>query len=117
MANAGSLKTRQKRMIGVSVMFLLPTFFLLGVFMFRSIGDSFHLSLTDWDGVKPVMNYIGLSNWADLLATRKFWFALGNNLKIMALSITVQLPAAMALAFLVGQDKLVKGMMAGAVKG
>ena len=99
MRSSASLRYNQRRMLGVSVLFLLPTFVLLALFMFRSIVDSFYLSLTDWNGVDPVKNLVGLGNWETLLKDQKFLLAIGNNLRVVVLSLIIQMPVALLLAF------------------
>jgi ABC-type sugar transport system permease subunit len=86
-------------MLGVSVAFLLPTFLLLTLFMFRSIADSFYLSFTDWNGVAATKNLVGFLNWQTLVKDQKFMQALGNNLRVVVLSLVVQMPIALLLAF------------------
>ena len=67
--------------------------------MFYSIYSSFSLSLLNWDGIAPVREFVGLENWKTLLNDRAFLLALGNNVKVVILSLVVQMPIAMALAF------------------
>lgn len=50
---------------------LLPSIFLIGLFVYGFIGNTFWLSLTDWGGVaalaeNPVRNFAGLTNYKDL---------------------------------------------------
>lgn len=67
--------------------------------MFYSIIDSLRLSMISWDGVSQARDPAGLSNWNALFSDRMFGLALMNNLKVVVLSLLVQMPIALALAF------------------
>lgn len=82
------------------ILFLLPTLFFMTVFVVWPILASFELSLYKWNGIDPTREAIGLGNWTRLLNDGIFWRAFGNNLKVVVLSIAVQMPVAMALAIL-----------------
>ena len=83
-----------------AVLFLLPAFVFLAVFIVWPVLLSIQLSFYDWNGIAPVRRFVGLANWKALAGDRIFWKALGNNLIVVALSIAIQLPVAMALAVL-----------------
>ena len=84
----------------VVALFLLPAFVFLAAFIVWPVLLSIQLSFYDWNGVAPTRTFVGLANWKALASDRVFWRALGNNLIVVALSIGVQLPVAMALAVL-----------------
>lgn len=83
-----------------AVLFLLPAFVFLAVFIVWPVLLSIQLSFYDWNGIAPVRRFVGLANWKALAGDRIFWKALGNNLIVVALSISIQLPVAMVLAVL-----------------
>jgi raffinose/stachyose/melibiose transport system permease protein len=91
-----------------AALFLLPAFVFLSVFIIWPVLLSIQLSFYDWNGISPVRRFAGLANWKALAADSVFWRALGNNLVVVALSIGIQLPVAMALAVLLhrGGNKL-----------
>jgi len=93
------INPRQRSMIGTAVLFLIPAFAVLGIFMFYSIYESFHLSLFDWNGVTVEKPFVGFANWQSLAHDARFWQALLNNFKVVVLSIAIQLPIGMLLAF------------------
>lgn len=82
------------------VLFLLPLFALLAVFIIWPIISSFQLSLTKWNGITTAREFIGFANWLQLLRDPVFWKALANNILIVVLSLVFQLPIGMALAVL-----------------
>lgn len=97
-----TLATARRREINrVAILFMLPAFFFIAVFIAYPIIDSMRLSLFKWDGfagVEPA--FVGFDNWAKLLRDMTFWRAAVNNLKIVALSIAIQLPVGIALGYL-----------------
>ena len=105
--------TRRQRQIFTSVFFLAPTFILLGIFMFYSIYSSFNLSFVNWDGITQNREFVGFDNWLTLLKDRSFMLALINNIKVVILSLVVQMPIAMALAFFLSHHH---GKFAGLLK-
>lgn len=104
-----SLSYNKKRSTAiVTTVFLVPVFFFIIVFIIYPIADSFWLSLHEWNGISSDRNFIGLENWKVLLTDSVFYKSFLNNIIIMVLSIVIQLPIAMAIAFLldVGGRKL-----------
>src|SRR5262245_17783348 len=91
-----------------AALFLMPAFTLLAVFIIWPVLVSIHLSFYDWNGIAPVRTFAGLENWKALASDGIFWKALGNNLIVVALSISIQLLVAMSLAVLLhrGGSKL-----------
>lgn len=104
-----SLSYNKKRNTAiVATVFLIPVFFFITVFIIYPIADSFWLSLHEWNGISSDRNFIGLENWKVLLTDSVFYKAFINNIIIVILSIIIQLPIAMAIAFFldVGGKKL-----------
>jgi ABC-type sugar transport systems, permease components len=83
----------------ITVLFLIPVFAFLGVFIFYSIYNSFHISLYKWSGVGNMTNSVELDNWAKLIKDATFFKALKNNLILVAISVFVELPFGLALAY------------------
>ncbi|MBZ0301652.1 MAG: sugar ABC transporter permease [Anaerolineae bacterium] len=59
--------------------FVLPALVMYAIFFIYPFLSSVYLSMTDWDGVKP-MNFVGLSNYQKLLGDPLMWVSLGHNL-------------------------------------
>lgn len=89
-----------KEYAAVTILFLLPAFFFLAVFLLWPIFRSFQLSFSKWNGIDPTPAYVGFENWRELIRDEVFWRALPNNLLIVFYSLLIQLPLGMALAFL-----------------
>lgn len=85
-------------------LFLLPALILFLIFVIYPIFRSLYFSMFDWNGLGPAVDFIGLQNFKDILADEVFQKAVRNVLVIIALSIGVQLPLALALAVMAGRD-------------
>jgi len=94
-----TLAQKRKRDITISaVVFLLPIAILMTIFILYPIIDTFITSLYKWNGISPNKTMIGLKNWQKLVWDRHFWSAFINNIKIMLLSVMIQIPLGLALA-------------------
>ncbi len=92
------LELRQRNTRKVAALFLAPVTILMVVFVLYPIIDTFITSGYQWNGISASKKFIGLANWATLLADKSFWIAFTNNLVIMVLSIVIQIPLGLALA-------------------
>jgi len=77
---------------------------LLGLIIFRfgPFAASFGISFTRWQGTRPPQ-FIGLGNYAELVASPPFWEILGNTLLFAALFVPGVLVLGLGLALLVNQ--------------
>jgi raffinose/stachyose/melibiose transport system permease protein len=64
----------------VGYFFVLPSLIIYAIFFIYPFLTSIYLSLTDWDGLKPVMNFIGLQNYQRMLSDPLVWQALSHNI-------------------------------------
>src|SRR5436190_23504785 len=98
---AGAIYDRPGRTNSAAVtLFLLPAFVFLAAFIVWPVLLSIQLSFYDWNGVAPTRTFVGLANWKALAADRIFFRALANNLVVVVMSISIELPIAIALAVL-----------------
>ncbi|MFI7448842.1 carbohydrate ABC transporter permease [Nonomuraea sp. NPDC049714] len=67
------------RRYGFVAGFLLVPLALYSVFVISPYVQAFQISLTDWDGYASELTYVGLANFAELLADQDFWQALRNH--------------------------------------
>lgn len=96
-----TISLAQKRDLAIkkaTIIFLVPAFIFLLVFIVYPIFYSVRLSTYEWNGIGLNKLFIGLENWKELLNDTIFRKALLNNITIMVLSILVQLPIGMILA-------------------
>ncbi|WP_156758857.1 carbohydrate ABC transporter permease [Microbacterium karelineae] len=82
----------------VSPFFLL--FALVGLF---PLGYTVWVSLHEWDLLKGRGEFVGLGNFAEILADGMFWNSLGNTLSIFVMSAVPQLVVALVVAYLLDQ--------------
>ncbi len=89
---------RQKDTNRVAAVFLAPVIILLVIFIFYPIVETFRVSAFEWNGISSDLKFIGLGNWEKLMKDDKFWTAFLNNIKVMILSILIQIPLGVAMA-------------------
>src|SRR5262245_27096230 len=87
----------------VLVLFLPPALMLFTLFVVLPIGEAAWYSAFNWNGFGRPTNWIGLDNYSFVFHTRAFWLALRNNGLIIAVSLLVQLPLALALALILAE--------------
>jgi raffinose/stachyose/melibiose transport system permease protein len=89
----------------IPYLYLLPILALSGAFIYYCIGFSVYASLTDWDGLSPDMNFIGLGNFEKLLNDDTFWIAARNNLIFLVATVAIQAILGLLLAVIL-KEKL-----------
>ena len=80
--------------------FLLPGLALYAVFVISPFVQAFHYSLTNWTGISPDFEYVGLQNFERLLHDSLFLTALKNNVLLLVLVPVVTIVLALVFAFL-----------------
>lgn len=89
---------RQRDTNRVAAIFLAPVIILLVIYIFYPIIETFRVSGFDWNGISADQKFVGLNNWTKLMKDEKFWTAFLNNIKVMILSILIQIPLGIAMA-------------------
>jgi raffinose/stachyose/melibiose transport system permease protein len=103
-SRAGATGRARRRSKWLTIgLFLLPALALYLVFVLFPIVQAAHYSLFKWNGLQPLTNFIGLKNYQVALASDVFRAAVGNNLLIIVLSLTIQIPFSLALAVLLNR--------------
>ena len=72
--------TQRRQQIAIGYGFVLPAFALYCLFVLYPFLQTFRLSLTDWNGFDPTIEFIGLENYVNLLGDDVFWAALWHNI-------------------------------------
>lgn len=99
MKNSSSLARKRKRSYAIcAAVFLFPVLFFLAVYLLYPIVATFFNSLHQWNGISAEKTFIGLSNWKKLIGDSDFWRAFLNNIKVMVLSLVIQMPIGILLA-------------------
>ena len=81
-------------------LFALPALLVYVVFLVYPSITSLFFSLTDWDGLSPTYNIVGLDNYAAMAADPVILTALKNNAIWTAVTLTVPLTLGLLLAVL-----------------
>ena len=79
-------------------LFALPALAVYVVFLVYPSITSLFFSLTDWDGLSPSYNIIGLQNYVDMASDPVIWTALKNNAIWTVVTLTVPMVLGLALA-------------------
>ena len=84
--------------------FVTPALVVIGVFFLLPVAAAFALSLTDFDlyALADIRNlrFIGLRNYADVLAAPLFWKSLGNTLYFVVAGVPLSIGASLGAALL-----------------
>lgn len=88
--------------------FIIPGVILYTIFFAIPLVSSLALSFTDWNGISPDYNFVGLSNYVEMIADDPiFHQTFGNNLKYMFFVVIFQTLFALIFAmFLAKNSKL-----------
>jgi raffinose/stachyose/melibiose transport system permease protein len=98
-------KTAKRQSSGgiIPYLYVLPVTVLSLLVIYYCIGFTLVSSFTDWDGMSPDMNFIGLKNYIRLFQDRTFFTALRNNLLFFTGTIFTQAALGLLLAVLLKQ--------------
>lgn len=88
-------KLREK---GTIVLFLLPTIIVFSIFMFYPIVKTIILSFFEWNMVSPNKEFVGLTNYTELLASPEIWKSGFNTLVYIVILLVINF----ALPYIVG---------------
>ncbi len=86
--------------------FLPPALVLFTLFVFLPVSESFYYSFFKWKGLSAISDsgtWVGFKNYAQVLQHSVFHTAVLNTLKLIVISLFVQLPIAMAIALMVSE--------------
>jgi raffinose/stachyose/melibiose transport system permease protein len=94
---------RSRSQLRTAALMLPPALLLFTMFVVLPIGEAAWYSFFSWDGYGRPTDWVGLRNFEDVLGSRVFRTALGNNLLTIATSLLVQLPVALGLALILAE--------------
>jgi raffinose/stachyose/melibiose transport system permease protein len=75
----GHESTLRRQQIRYAILFLAPALAVYLVFMVYPFLYTIYLSLTNWNGVAPTKDFVGLANYARMLGDATAWKAFINN--------------------------------------
>ncbi|MBW8351903.1 sugar ABC transporter permease [Bacillus sp. IITD106] len=96
--------TSRKRII-TPVLFLLPSLFFLGVFIYMPLIQNFYNSFFDFSVFSPSKKFVGFSGFVKLFQDKVVLTALLNNMKYAIISVILQVFFALVLASIL-EDRL-----------
>lgn len=88
------------------LIFMAPGMIFFFAFLLFPVSNSLYYSTFRWNGLGPPTEFVGLRNYEFLLNQSAFRQSIQNSFTIVGLSLTVQLPLALALALVVGRGAL-----------
>ena len=91
------------RLLGGVVLFLLPALLLYAIFVLVPIVQAARFSLYDWNGLKPLEDFVGLANYQKALSDPVFQKAATHNLIIVILSLVLQIPFSLWVALMLNR--------------
>jgi raffinose/stachyose/melibiose transport system permease protein len=86
-----------------ALIFLPPALALFTLFVILPIGEAAWCSFDNWNGMGAVDQMVGVRNYMQALGHSVFHRAFINNLLIVAVSLLLQLPLALAIAMLLAE--------------
>ncbi len=101
--------SRKLRDYATGYAFVLPALLVYVFFVVYPFFYTIYLSLTKWDGAKPVKEFVGLANYQELVADSRLWGGLSHNFIWVVLGTV--LPVAIGLFLGVLLWRGVRGMV------
>jgi len=110
---AGSTDRRRRRLrTGLEVLFFVgPALALFLTFVVWPILKAVQFSFYRWKGFGPLIDFVGLRNYASVLQNEVFTDALRHNLIVVVLSVAIQLPLGLAIALLLNRSLRGRGLL------
>jgi len=96
-----------KATLKYTLIFLLPLFFILGILYFMTFWTIF-ISFTDWVGMRPNYNLVGIKWYEYMVSSDKFWISLRNNILWLIVFIFPTLFLGLMIAYIL-ELYIVKG--------
>jgi ABC-type sugar transport system permease subunit len=91
---------RSWRRYRAGILFVLPAFILYLVFMVYPFFRSIYFSLTSWNGVTAVKEWVGLANYRGLIGDNLFWLSLLHTVIWVIIGTIAPIVVGMLLAIL-----------------
>lgn len=102
----GAQRRRRRFRLSPALLFLAPSFLILGVFVLWPIVVSFWYSLHEWTIGADDQPWVGLGNYIALTQDPKFWGALLHTIEITVISVAGIVVLGLALALALARDGL-----------
>ena len=87
--------------LSAALILLPPALILFTLFVILPLGESGLYAFYDWNGYGAPEDFVGLRNFKQMFGHSVFSVAVGNTVKIVAVSLLIQMPLALLLALLI----------------
>ena len=99
---------RRRKNAWLAFWLLLPALLIYGIFNLYSLFMTVIYSFRNWSGISANATFAGVDNYVRLFKDPGIWSALLNNLKLVGISLGVQIPMGLGMALIINSK--VKGM-------
>jgi raffinose/stachyose/melibiose transport system permease protein len=82
---------------------LVPPLALFGLFVIYPIGLAVYDSLYNWNGFGPLTDFVGMQNYSHAMGDPVFRHAIWHNILFALLTLILQLPLSLSLAFMLNR--------------
>jgi multiple sugar transport system permease protein len=86
------------------LLLLLPAVIVMAIFTVYPLLDGIYMAFTNENLLNTSTNFIGLSNFADLLSDHVFWLSLGHSILLTTVVVVLQFVLGLVLALTMQQD-------------
>jgi raffinose/stachyose/melibiose transport system permease protein len=107
----GGRRGGRVRMALEVVLFVGPALTLFGVFVVWPVARAVQFSFYRWKGFGPLVDFVGLKNYATVVGNEVFRDAFVHNITIAVLSVVVQLPLGLGIALLLNRRMRGQGLL------
>ena len=87
-------------------LFLTPMLVLYLLFTLYPIISSFYISLLNWNGFTREAEFIGLANYAEVVADPLFWASFANTFGFMIITVPIRVTLALIFALILNDKRL-----------
>ncbi len=87
----------------VPLLLLAPSMIFYVLFVLVPLGRAFQLSLTDWDGLAPTKQYVGIENYTSIWTEARFLASLWRNVLWWVMHIVLAVGTGLLLALLLSE--------------
>ncbi|PIQ89314.1 MAG: sugar ABC transporter permease [Candidatus Omnitrophica bacterium CG11_big_fil_rev_8_21_14_0_20_42_13] len=91
----------------INYLFVLPAVLIFAIFYIYPFLKVFQLSMVEWDGILPTMQFIGLDNFKEIMQDKIWWDSMWHAGYITLIALTFQNGLALLLALVC--DREIKG--------
>jgi raffinose/stachyose/melibiose transport system permease protein len=96
-----TLNKQKLTLAGIIFLFLLPGTVIYVLFLIYPMIQAMHYSLFNWNGLGPLIHFVKLQNYIDIISDKIFSKALINSGLLILVTLLIQLPMGLGIALMV----------------